>query len=106
MSPITLRASRLAANLASKTAGRRTMASVKEHMHQPAEWIKKPSEFIGHQHERAAKSFARDAAPADWGRIVRFFPLMTIALGWPYAAASVLDGHLASYKEHPKPTAE
>ncbi|KAH6840767.1 hypothetical protein B0I37DRAFT_418770 [Chaetomium sp. MPI-CAGE-AT-0009] len=41
-------------------------------------------------------------APADWGRLVRratgqavvFFPAGLLMLGWPYAAATMLDGRV------------
>ncbi|KAL2152592.1 hypothetical protein VTH82DRAFT_5776 [Thermothelomyces myriococcoides] len=45
---------------------------------------------------------ATDPAPADWVRLVRralgqasvFFPVAFTLLGWPYAASTILDGHV------------
>ncbi|KAK4229620.1 hypothetical protein QBC38DRAFT_358991 [Podospora fimiseda] len=42
------------------------------------------------------------SASADWGRQltrigkqgVLYFPAMCVMLGWPYAAATLLDGHM------------
>ncbi|KAK4463361.1 hypothetical protein QBC42DRAFT_265761 [Cladorrhinum samala] len=42
------------------------------------------------------------SAAADWGRQVQrigkqgviYFPAMCMMLGWPYAAATMLDGHV------------
>ncbi|KAK4042692.1 hypothetical protein C8A01DRAFT_33220 [Parachaetomium inaequale] len=45
---------------------------------------------------------ASTPAPADWARLVRrslgqavvYFPAFAVMLGWPYAAAVVLDGRM------------
>ncbi|KAI0538652.1 hypothetical protein GGR58DRAFT_288134 [Xylaria digitata] len=50
-----------------------------------------------------AKQYSTGTAPADWGRIVRtrtqtlliYFPGMFMALGWPYLAYLLLDGHVS-----------
>ncbi|RWA06715.1 hypothetical protein EKO27_g8385 [Xylaria grammica] len=49
-----------------------------------------------------AKQYSMGTAPADWGRIIRtrtqalllYFPGMAIALGWPYLAYVLVDGHV------------
>ncbi|KAI3333244.1 hypothetical protein F4824DRAFT_503279 [Ustulina deusta] len=83
MSPITLQAARLASRQALRApvwqqAFRRSMAS------------------------QVSKQYATGHAPADWGRIIRtrvqtlalYFPGMALALGWPYLAYVLVDGHV------------
>ncbi|KAI1292543.1 hypothetical protein F5Y03DRAFT_19579 [Xylaria venustula] len=49
-----------------------------------------------------SKQYSTGSAPADWGRIIRtrsstlllYFPGMALALGWPYLAYVLVDGHI------------
>ncbi|KAI3326797.1 hypothetical protein HD806DRAFT_417996 [Xylariaceae sp. AK1471] len=95
MSPLRIRAARLAsrAPLRQQAAFRRTISSTRDRLStlsQPAGWVK-------HQ-----PLFSTTSAPADWGRIIKsratnlaiFIPGMAVALGWPYLASAVVDGHV------------
>ncbi|KAI0972246.1 hypothetical protein F4678DRAFT_55241 [Xylaria arbuscula] len=83
MSPVTLRAAQMASRQV-----------LREPIWQQA--------FRRSMSAQVSKQYTTGSAPADWGRIIRsrssalllYFPGMALALGWPYLAYVLVDGHV------------
>ncbi|KAH6641661.1 hypothetical protein F5144DRAFT_600272 [Chaetomium tenue] len=94
-----------------RTVTRPVLQTLARQLQQQGIQRQRPQPFsIMHNLRAIARSFephpfqrlpvASSAAPADWARLVRraggqavvFFPAGLLMLGWPYAAAAMLDG--------------